>query len=145
MGSTARGAGSSGASHPMAVNETVIALLRPKPNIAKLVDDPPHVRAAVDGPDGIGTIASFWTEVPLPATGTWNAPGKGGAQADLVLIAPQDRVPLLFIEVDNCHETPEEPAAKLEKYARFFRRKVKDTDEASDVAYPLERSGHLDR
>ncbi|MEU9064954.1 replication-relaxation family protein [Streptomyces sp. NPDC048430] len=132
MGSTARGAGSSGASHPMAVNETVIALLRPKPNMTKLADDPPHVQAAaqaaLDGPGGIGTIASFWTEVPLPATGTWNAPGKGGAQADLVLIAPQDQVPLLFIEVDNCHETPEELADKLEKYARFFRRKVKDTD-----------------
>ncbi|MET9365641.1 hypothetical protein ABZX93_32650 [Streptomyces sp. NPDC006632] len=42
MGSTARGAGSSGASHPMAVNETVIALLRPKPDLAKLADDPPH-------------------------------------------------------------------------------------------------------
>ncbi|WP_331738030.1 replication-relaxation family protein (plasmid) [Streptomyces sp. NBC_00637] len=132
MGSTARGAGSSGASHPMAVNETVIAMLRPKPNLAKLADDPPHVQAAaqaaVDGPDGIGTIASYWTEVPLPATGTWNAPGKGGAQADLVLTAPQDGVPLLFIEVDNCHETAEELAAKLEKYARFFKRKVKDTD-----------------
>ncbi|MFE2273335.1 replication-relaxation family protein [Streptomyces lavendulae] len=132
MGSTARGAGSSGASHPMAVNETVIAMLRPKPNMAKLADDPPHVQAAaqaaVDSPDGIGTIASYWTEVPLPATGTWNAPGKGGAQADLVLTAPQDGVPLLFIEVDNCHETAEELAAKLEKYARFFKRKMKDTD-----------------
>ncbi|ESQ01735.1 hypothetical protein B590_30158 (plasmid) [Streptomyces sp. PVA_94-07] len=132
MGSVARGAGSSGASHPMAVNETVIAMLRPKPNMARLADDPAEVReaaqAAVDGPDGIGTIASYWTEVPLPATGTWNTPGKGGAQADLVLTAPQDGVPLLFIEVDNCHETAEELAAKLEKYARFLRRKVKDTD-----------------
>ncbi|MFG2979462.1 replication-relaxation family protein [Streptomyces sp. NPDC048331] len=132
MGSTARGAGSSGASHPMSVNETVIAMLRPRPNMAKLADDPPHVQAAaqsvVDSPPGIGTIASYWTEVPLPATGTWNAPGKGGAQADLVLTAPQDQVPLLFIEVDNCHETAEELAAKLEKYARFFRRKMKDTD-----------------
>ncbi|MFF2864681.1 replication-relaxation family protein [Streptomyces rubiginosohelvolus] len=132
MGSTARGAGSSGASHPMAVNETVIALLRPKPDLAKLADDPPHIQAAaqaaVDGPSGIGTIGSYWTEVPLPATGTWNAPGKGGAQADLVLTAPQDQVPLLFIEVENCHETAEELAAKLEKYARFFRRTVKDTD-----------------
>ncbi|MEV7282703.1 replication-relaxation family protein [Streptomyces sp. NPDC093111] len=132
MGSTARGAGSSGASHPMAVNETVIALLRPKPNMARLAKDSAEVRAAaqaaVDSPDGIGTIASFWTEVPLPATGTWNAPGKGGAQADIVLTAPQDGVPLLFIEVDNCHETAEELADKLEKYARFFKRKVKDTD-----------------
>ncbi|GHE56231.1 hypothetical protein GCM10018785_26900 [Streptomyces longispororuber] len=132
MGSTARGAGSSGASHPMAVNETVIAMLRPKPNMAKLTGNPPHVQAAaqasVDGPEGIGTIASYWTEVALPATGTWSAPGKGGAQADIVLTAPQDGVPLLFIEVDNCHETAEELADKLEKYARFFRRKVKDTD-----------------
>ncbi|MEU8622704.1 replication-relaxation family protein [Streptomyces sp. NPDC048623] len=132
MGSTARGAGSSGASHPMAVNETVIAMLRPKPNMARLAKDSAEVRAAaqaaVDSPDGIGTIASFWTEVPLPATGTWNAPGKGGAQADIVLTAPQDGVPLLFIEVDNCHETAEELADKLEKYARFFKRKVKDTD-----------------
>ncbi|MEU5137926.1 replication-relaxation family protein [Streptomyces californicus] len=133
MGSTARGAGSSGASHPMAVNETVIALLRPKPDLGKLADDPPHIQAAaqaaVDTPPGVGTIGSYWTEVPLPATGTWKAPGKGGAQADLVLTAPQDQVPLLFIEVDNCHETAEELAAKLEKYARFFRRRVKDTDE----------------
>ncbi|MFD3939910.1 replication-relaxation family protein [Streptomyces sp. NPDC058611] len=132
MGSTARGAGSSGGSHPMAVNETVIAMLRPKPDMAKLADDPPEVRAAaqaaVDAPGGIGTIASYWTEVPLPATGTWNTPGKGGAQADLVLTAPQDKMPLLFIEVDNCHETAEELADKLEKYARFFRRKIKDTD-----------------
>jgi transposase-like protein len=132
MGSTARGAGSSGASHPMAVNETVIAMLRPKPNMARLTVDPPHVQAAaqaaVDSPDGIGTITSYWTEVSLPATGTWNAPGKGGAQADIVLTAPQDGVPLLFIEVDNCHETAEELADKLEKYARFFKRKGKDTD-----------------
>ncbi|MCZ0210724.1 replication-relaxation family protein [Streptomyces sp. UMAF16] len=132
MGSTARGAGSSGAAHPMAVNETVIALLRPKPDMARLAKDSAEVRAAAqaaaDSPDGIGTIASYWTEVPLPATGTWSAPGRGGAQADIVLTAPQDGVPLLFIEVDNCHETAEELAAKLEKYARFFRRKVKDTD-----------------
>ncbi|WP_228974746.1 replication-relaxation family protein [Streptomyces sp. DH12] len=113
----------------MAVNETVIAMLCPKPNMARLTVGPPHVQAAVqaavDVPDGIGTIASCWTEVSLPATGTWNAPGKGGAQADIVLTAPQDGVPLLFIEVDNCHETAEELADKLEKYARFFRRKVR--------------------
>ncbi|MFB8016882.1 replication-relaxation family protein, partial [Streptomyces rochei] len=132
MGSTARGAGSSGASHPMAVNEAVIALLRPKPDLDRMATDPPEVRAAaqavIDTPPGIGTIGSYWTEVPLPATGTWSTPGRGGAQADAVLTAPQDGVPLLFIEVDNCHETAEELAAKLEKYARFFRRRVKDTD-----------------
>ncbi|WP_405817390.1 hypothetical protein OG705_00130 [Streptomyces sp. NBC_00838] len=116
----------------MAVNETVIALLRSKPDMAKLTDDLPHVRAAaqaaVDAPDGIGTIASYFTEIPLPATGTWNTPGRGGAQADLVLTAPQGQVPLLFIEVDNCHEGAEELADKMGKYARFLRRKMKDID-----------------
>ncbi|MFG3533219.1 replication-relaxation family protein [Streptomyces sp. NPDC047917] len=132
MGSTARGAGASGATHPMTVNETVIAMLRPKPNLARMTEDPAEVRAAaqaaIDAPGGIGMIAQYWTEVPLPATGTWSTPGKGGAQADIVLTAPQDRVPLLFIEADNCHETAEELADKLEKYACFFRRKTKDTD-----------------
>lgn len=70
MGSTARGAGSSGASHLMAVNETVIALLRPKPDLSQMATDPPEVRpaaqAVVGTPPGIGTIGSYWTEVPLP-------------------------------------------------------------------------------
>ncbi|WP_199885600.1 hypothetical protein [Streptomyces sp. CB00455] len=87
MGSTARGAGSSGATHPMAVNETVIAMLRPKPDLRLLTGEPAEAKAAaqaaVDAPAGIGAIASYATEVPLPATGTWGAPGKGGAQADI--------------------------------------------------------------
>ncbi|MEW1583532.1 hypothetical protein AB0407_36500 [Streptomyces microflavus] len=49
-------------------------MLRPKSNMTQLADDPPHVqdaaRAAVDTPPGIGTIASFWTEVPLPEAST---------------------------------------------------------------------------
>ncbi|MFD6181481.1 hypothetical protein [Streptomyces goshikiensis] len=114
MGSTARGAGSSGATHPMSVNETVIALLRPKPDLQLLTAEPAEAKAAaqaaVDAPAGVGTIASYATEVPLPATGTWGAPGKGGAQADIVLTAPQDGIPLVFIEVDDCHA--EEIAAK---------------------------------
>ncbi len=70
MGSTARGAGSSGATHPMAVNETVIALLRPKPDLRLLIAEPAEAKAAaqvaVDAPAGVGTIASYATEVPLP-------------------------------------------------------------------------------
>ncbi|MFI8186753.1 replication-relaxation family protein [Actinacidiphila glaucinigra] len=132
MGGPARGAGSSGAAHALSVNETVIALLRPKPDLTRLMSEPPEAlaaaRAVADAPSGIGTIASYVTEVPLSATGTWNAPGRGGAQADIVLAARRDGVPLLFIEVDNCHESAEELAGKLEKYARFFRRQVKDTD-----------------
>ncbi|MFF3669539.1 replication-relaxation family protein [Microtetraspora malaysiensis] len=132
MGGTACGAGSSGASHPMAVNETVIAMLRPKPDLALLADEPADARAAaqaaVDAPDGIGTIASYATGVPLPTAGTWTTPGRGSAQADIVLTAPEAGVPLLFIEVDNCHETAQEIAAKIDKYMRLFQRKVKDTD-----------------
>ncbi|MGW0365867.1 hypothetical protein [Streptomyces sp. NPDC002990] len=48
----------------MAVNQTVIAMLRPKPDLAKLAEDPAEVRAAaqavVDAPRGVGTIASYW-------------------------------------------------------------------------------------
>uniref|UniRef100_UPI003D70E254 replication-relaxation family protein n=1 Tax=Actinacidiphila sp. bgisy167 TaxID=3413797 RepID=UPI003D70E254 len=132
MGGPARGAGSSGAAHALSVNETVIALLRPKPDLVLLAGEPPAAlaaaRAAVDGPAGLGSLASYATEVPLPATGTWNVPGRGGAQADIVVTAAQDGVPLLFVEVDNCYETAEELADKLEKYARFFHRQVKDTD-----------------
>ncbi|WP_330310616.1 replication-relaxation family protein [Streptomyces sp. NBC_00523] len=131
MGATARGAGAAGASHPMTVNKTVIGLLRPKPDLAKLATDPPAVRAAaqavVDAPGGVGSIGSYLPEVALPVAGSWSTPGRGGAQADIVLTAPQDNIPLLFVEVDNCHETAEEFADKQEKYARFYRRKVKDT------------------
>ncbi|WP_422132181.1 replication-relaxation family protein [Streptomyces misionensis] len=132
MGGTARGAGSSGASHPMAVNETVIALLRPKPNLARLKNEPAEAlaaaRAVAESPGGLGTIASYATEVPLPPTGTWTAPGKGGAIPDIALTAPGSGVPLLFVEVDNCHEGAPELAGKVDKYNRFFERKVKDTD-----------------
>ncbi|MEW2527575.1 replication-relaxation family protein [Streptomyces sp. NPDC047071] len=132
MGGPARGAGRSGASHPMAVNETVRALLRPKPDLALLAGEPPHAlaaaQAAAEGPAGLGTLASYATEVVLPATGTWSAPGKGGAQADIVLTAPEDGVPLLFVEVDNCYETGQVLAGKIEKYMRFFQRTVKDSD-----------------
>ncbi|MFD9606354.1 hypothetical protein [Streptomyces sp. NPDC059970] len=60
--------------------------------------------AAVASRDGIGTLASYATEVPLPSTGTWTTAGKGGAQADVVLVTPEAGVPLLFIEVDDCFE-----------------------------------------
>ncbi len=41
-----RGRSGCGASHPMAVNETVIAMLRPKPDLARLTEDPAEVQAA---------------------------------------------------------------------------------------------------
>ncbi|MER7498370.1 hypothetical protein ABT033_38005 [Streptomyces pharetrae] len=76
MGDPARGAGRTGASHSMTVNEAVLALLRPKPDLSQLASEPADVfaaaQAAVDAPDGLGTIASYATEVALPVTGTWS-------------------------------------------------------------------------
>ena len=132
MGGTARGAGRTGAPHAMAVNEAIIALIRPRPDLALLEGEPPQAlaaaREAAAAPAGIGTIASYATEVPLPATGGWTTPGRGGVQADAVVVAPEAGVPLLFIEVDNGHMAPERIAAKFDKYARFFLRTVKETD-----------------
>ncbi|MFJ9968889.1 hypothetical protein [Streptomyces avermitilis] len=64
----------------------------------------------------------------LPATGTWSNPGRGGAQAAIVITAPEDGVPLLFVETDNCFESAQVLAAKIDKYMRFCQRKVKDVD-----------------
>lgn len=132
MGGTASNAGRSGAPHAMSVNETVLALIRPKPDLGMLTGEPANAlaaaEAAVAAPDGIGTIGSYATEVPLPLTGTWTAPGRGagGVQADIVLTAPENGIPLLFIEVDNGHETAQKIAAKFPKYQRFFQKTLKD-------------------
>lgn len=132
MGGAARGAGRAGAAHAMAVNETILALLRPKPDLALLAGEPTEAvaaaQAAVDEPPGLGSIRSYFTEVPLPSTGTWSTPGKGGVQADIVVAVPGSGVPLLFIEVDNCFEEAAVLAEKFEKYARFFARRITDTD-----------------
>lgn len=132
MGSTARGAGRSGASHPMAVNEALFALLRPKPDLNLLDGEPAEAlaaaQAAVDAPDGLGTLASYATEVALPGTGTWTNPGKGGVQADIVLTAPEYGVPLLFVEIDNCYESAHELAGKVDRYMRFCQRMEEERD-----------------
>ncbi|WP_446044678.1 replication-relaxation family protein [Streptomyces olivaceus] len=132
MGGMPKSAGRSGASHPMTVNEMVIALIRPKPNLNKVKREPAEAqaaaRAAACEPDGIGTLASYATEVALPVEGTWKNPTIGRARADVVLTAPQAGLPLLFIEVDNCTEEAVLIAAKFDKYARFFQRQDKDTD-----------------
>ncbi|MCT9111969.1 replication-relaxation family protein [Streptomyces mirabilis] len=116
----------------MTVNETVIALIRPKPDLDLMAGEPAEAVAAaqvaVDASKGIGTVTSYATEVALPVKGTWKNPAIGSACADVVVIAPDDDVPLLFIEVDNCTEEAVVIAAKFDKYARFFRRKEEDTD-----------------
>ncbi|MEU1631039.1 hypothetical protein ABZ746_38530 [Streptomyces sp. NPDC020096] len=83
MGGRACGAGTTGAVHAMAVNETILAFIQPKPDLAKLVKEPEDVLAAARSvPAGVGSITSWSTEVSLPPTGSWYAPGKGGAQAE---------------------------------------------------------------
>ncbi|QTD95843.1 hypothetical protein S1361_00730 [Streptomyces cyanogenus] len=37
-------------------------------------------------------------------------------------------MPLLFVEIDNCFESAQVLAAKIDKYVRFCQRKVKDAD-----------------
>ncbi|MFC9431670.1 replication-relaxation family protein [Streptomyces sp. NPDC056987] len=132
MGGMPRSAGRSGASHPVTVNEMVIALIRPKPDLDLVAGEPAEARAAaraaVDAPDGIGTFTSYATEVALPVKGTWKNPAIGSARADIVLTAPEAGVPLLFIEADNCTEEAVLIAAKFDKYVRFFQRMEKDTD-----------------
>ncbi|CAM5740359.1 hypothetical protein SALBM311S_02689 [Streptomyces alboniger] len=121
----------SGASHAMTVNETVIAMIRPKPDLDLVAGEPAEAIAAaqawVDAPDGIGSITSCANEVALPSTGTWRNPGVGCAWADIVLTAPEAGLPL-FIEADNCTEDASVIALKFDTYMRHFHRKVKDTD-----------------
>ncbi|MCT9004754.1 hypothetical protein [Streptomyces rhizosphaerihabitans] len=96
-----------GRPHAMTVNETVIAMIRPKPDLALLTmqraEAQAVAQAAVDAPKEIGALTSYATEVALAVKGTWKNPAIGSARADVVVIAPDD-VPLLFIEVDNCTE-----------------------------------------
>ncbi|MEU4173368.1 replication-relaxation family protein [Streptomyces sp. NPDC026665] len=132
MGAMPRSGGRSGASHAMTVNETVIALIRPKPDLGLVVGESAEAvaaaRAAVDAPGGIGTLPAYATEVALPVKGTWKNPAIGSPRADVVLSAPEAGVALLFIEVDNCTEEAPLIAAKFDKYNRFFLRQEKDTD-----------------
>ncbi|MFF3087345.1 replication-relaxation family protein [Streptomyces nojiriensis] len=114
MGGTARGAARHGAAHALAVNETVIAFVRPA--------------AGGSGEAGPGELSAWSTEVPLPASGSWRRPGVGSPRADAVRYAPRTEVPLLLVEVDCGTETAATVAAKFERYRRFFQREEQDTD-----------------
>ncbi|MDQ0955926.1 hypothetical protein QFZ24_009935 [Streptomyces phaeochromogenes] len=130
MGGTARGAARSGAPHAMAVNETIIAITRTpaaptSPALRQRTQSAsPSVVLEADamGLRGIGTVASWSTEASL------NLPSSRGTRtavrADAVLQAPEAGLPVLFVEVDNCTETPERLAAKFEKYRTYFRLKT---------------------
>ncbi|MFG2351828.1 replication-relaxation family protein [Streptomyces phaeochromogenes] len=135
MGGTARGAARSGAPHAMAVNETVIAITRtpaaPTRPVPRQQTGPAAPSADVDvqstgsGLRGMGRVGSWSTEVPL------NLPSSRGTRtavrADAVLQAPEAGLPVLFVEVDNCTESPEVLSAKFEKYRTYFRLKAKTT------------------
>ncbi|MEU1623710.1 replication-relaxation family protein [Streptomyces sp. NPDC005722] len=73
-------------------------------------------------PRGLGTLRGWTTEVILPVTGSFAAPGRGSLRADAVLTAPQDQVPVLFVEVDNHTEPAAVLADKIARYHRFFQR-----------------------
>ncbi|WP_405656357.1 hypothetical protein OG581_51230 [Streptomyces sp. NBC_01386] len=67
MGGMPKSAGRSGASHPMTVNETVIALIRPKPDLDLVAGEPAAAvaaaQAAAEVSKGIGSITSYATEI----------------------------------------------------------------------------------
>ncbi|MFB7763303.1 replication-relaxation family protein [Streptomyces xiamenensis] len=152
MGGTARGAGRHGSGHAMAVNETIVAFIQPRPDDVDQDDepldqdvDPPldqglvhpldqgadqgvHETGAQVRPAGTGSIASWTTEVTLPVTGSVSAPVKGSPRPDAVLVAPEADPPLPFpcVEVDTGSETIAVVAAKFERYRRFFRRTVNE-------------------
>jgi hypothetical protein len=62
MGGMPKSAGRSNASHAMTVNETVIAMIRPKPDLAHVAGERAEAVAAaqavVDAPKGIGTLCT---------------------------------------------------------------------------------------
>ncbi|MFJ8827704.1 replication-relaxation family protein [Streptomyces sp. NPDC102467] len=129
MGSTARGAASHGAAHAMAVNATVHALIRPRPDEDQAALLPAVDQAVIEArPPGLGALENMTTEAPLPITGTESAPGRGSAQADLVLCALEHNLPAVFVEVDRGTMTPARVAEKIDRYAAYFHRADKHHD-----------------
>lgn len=110
MGSTARGAGASGAPHAIAVTETIAAFLQPS-----------------GARPGTGQITDWATEVVLPLTGTTGRTAqRGNPRADALLHAPGEEIPLLIVEVDRGGMGRPRLAAKFDAYRHFFRRQAKD-------------------
>ncbi|MGD3108009.1 replication-relaxation family protein [Streptomyces sp. YGL11-2] len=144
MGGTARGAARAGAKHARKVTDTIAAFLqtppaptRPVPRKASQAAAGAPGSAAVGNasaasvpgaqirPQGLGRIESWATEVVLPVSGTRFAPGRNSPRADAVFAAPDEGVPLLFVEVDNGTESPVVLSGKVSRYREFFRRTVK--------------------
>jgi hypothetical protein len=130
MGGTAREAAKAGAAHALAVTDTIDAFRQSPPlatkPVARRTAMPPKQRVLPVRPQGLGHLRGWETEVALPVAGTFTAPAKGSLRSDAVLIAPEDGMPVLFVEVDNHTEPAEVVARKLVRYRAFFRRQVKD-------------------
>ncbi|MFJ7209779.1 replication-relaxation family protein [Streptomyces sp. NPDC098789] len=128
MGGTAKAAAASGAKHALRVTDTLGAFLQtpPEPTAPVLRKGaiPRPAPALAERPPGLGPIAAWSTEVSLPVTGSFAAPGRGSVRADMVFVSPGAPVPLLFVEVDNGTEGPPIVARKIGQYRRFFRRTV---------------------
>ncbi|MFE5586938.1 replication-relaxation family protein [Kitasatospora sp. NPDC056531] len=123
MGSTARGAGRSGAQHAMAVNETVLAFVLGG--------------RAPGAAGGVGTVRSWATEVEFLLPG-----GKRKVRPDGVWQAPEVGVPVLMVEVDRSTMAPADVAAKFPRYRELFRTKVRDNDPALADQEPADRTVH---
>ncbi|MFD5934133.1 replication-relaxation family protein [Streptomyces sp. NPDC060333] len=141
MGGTAKAAAASGAKHAVKVTDTLAAFLQTPPEptvpVVRRGAVPAPAAAPVERPPGLGPIAAWSTEVPLPVTWSFAAPGRGSVRADMVFTAPHTALPLLFVEVDNGMESPPILAEKIARYRRFLARSVPQTGRATvggDVA-----------
>ncbi len=123
MGSTARGAGRTGAQHAMAVNETIAAFVRGG--------------TAPDAPGGVGALANWATEVEYVLPG-----GRRKVRPDAVWQAPEIGVPVLMVEVDRSTMSTERVAAKFTAYRELFRTKVKSTNPPPTGEEPADRMVH---
>ncbi len=123
MGSTARGAGRTGAQHAMAVNETIAAFV---------------LGGTAEGaPGGVGALADWATEVEYVLPG-----GRRKVRPDAVWQAPEIGVPVLMVEVDRSTMSPERVARKFTAYRELFRTKVKNNDPALADEEPADRMVH---
>ncbi|WP_327242287.1 hypothetical protein [Streptomyces sp. NBC_01320] len=75
-------------------------------------------------PQGLGHLRGWETEVALPVAGTFTTPARGSLRADAVLTAPEDLVPVLFVEVDN-HTTA--TVLELARRRRLFLSWLKES------------------
>ncbi|MCX5401993.1 replication-relaxation family protein [Streptomyces sp. NBC_00102] len=73
-----------------------------------------QARVLAARPRGLGHLRGWETEVALPVAGTFTTPARGSLRADAVLQAPEDGVPVLFVEVDNHTEPAAVVARKIE-------------------------------